>query len=90
MRDGVDRMTSYRTIDMNYNYVIRALYRTEPTEKLLQELGKAQRYRMHPIMQYTTITTVDGHFKSRMFINPEHPTPSLQNCHAHSLKTAKQ
>ena len=73
-------MTSYR-ID-----------RTEPTDKLLQE--KLIRYHtdlkliyMLPIMQYTTRRQfrVHGHFQIRL----EQPTPSLQNCHAHSLKTAK-
>ena len=56
--------------------------------------GKAQRYHtdlklicMLPIMQYTT----SRQLKSRRLlqIRPEQPTPSLQNCRAHSLKTAK-
>ena len=55
-RDGVDRVTSYRTD------------RNEPTEKLLQEKLKATRptlIYMLPIMLYTTSRQhrVEGHFK---------------------------
>jgi len=73
--DGVDRMMSYRTDH------------TEPTEKLLQEKLNAtmKLIYMLPIMPYAT----NRQFKSRrpLLICPEQPTPSLQNCHAHSLKT---
>jgi len=73
----------------SYDVILHRLHRTDRETAA----GKAQRYHtdlkliyMLPIMPYT----MSRKYTSRrpLQIRPE-PTPSLQNCHAHSLKTTK-
>ena len=56
--------------------------------------GKAQRYHHRPEINlhasYHVIRDESTiHSRRPLQIRPEQPTPPLQNCHAHSLKTAK-
>ena len=75
----------------SYNVIPHRPHRTDRETAA----GKAQRYHtdlkliyMLPIMPYAT-RRVDIQSRRPLQISPEQPTPSLQNCHAHSLKIAK-